>query len=194
MFAPTALRRRIVTAALLGATVVGTVVGVTAPAHAAGPADRVINPSNNARQLLAPDRIAVGSPIRLVDRIGKADDTPPNQTWQTKPAPRGGGINIIAEPSTRSGRPLCIDLATDSKEPGVALVLRTCDGSASQAWNALGRNAAGNFMENQFSKLKMDTTGGVAKQNDFLDRSAPQSAKAAQIIDINPKSFGIGGA
>jgi hypothetical protein len=191
MSLPTALRRHLVTAALLGATVAGTVIGAAAPAHAAGPADQVIGLSNDSK-VLVPDRIADGSRISHVERIGRGNDTPAEQTWQVKPAPRGGGVNIVSEPSTRSGRPLCIDLPSDTTQAGVALVMRTCDGSASQTWRALGTQAAGNHMENQFSKLKMEISGGTVRQNEFPDRNARQQEKRLQLIDINPKSFGVG--
>jgi ribosomal protein S6E (S10) len=191
MSVPIAIRRHIVTAALLGATIAGTVIGAAAPALAAGPADRVVGLSNESK-VLVPDRIADGSRISFVERIGRGNDTPAEQTWQTKPAPRGGGVNIVSEPSTRSGRPLCIDLPSDTRQAGVALVLRTCDGSASQTWRALGTQAAGNHMENQFSKLKMEISGGTVRQNEFPDRNAGQQEKRLQLIDINPKSFGVG--
>jgi ribosomal protein S6E (S10) len=191
MSIPIAIRRHLVTAALLGATVVGAVIGTAAPAHAAGPADRVVGLSNESK-VLVPDRIADGSRINFVERIGRGNDTPAEQTWQVKPAPRGGGVNIVSEPSTRSGRPVCIDLPSDTKQAGVALVLRTCDGSESQTWRALGTQAAGNHMENKFSKLKMEISGGTVRQNEFPDRNAPQQEKRLQLIDINPKSFGVG--
>jgi Ricin-type beta-trefoil lectin domain-like len=189
----TSLIRRMLGAALVGAAALTGLTAAATPAFAADVNDRVVRVSAD-NTVLQPDRSASGAAIRAVARIGKADDTPDSQVWKRLRARQPGFFTLVHAPSEDS-RPLCIDVEGDSTQAGAALVLRPCDGTDSQAWRQLV-SVPPSHLENKQSGLKMEVVGGRLVQNDFpgSDDADRTQRNARQLLFIQPKTFGVGGA
>jgi hypothetical protein len=189
----TSLVRRVLGAALVGAAAITGLTGAATPAFAADVTDQVVRVFSD-NTVLQPDRSAPGAAIRAVARIGKADDTPDSQVWKRRPARQPGFFTLVHAPS-EGDRPLCIDVDGDSTQAGAALVLRPCDGTDSQAWRQLV-SVPPSHLENKQSGLKMEVVGGRLVQNEFAGRNDADRKQRndRQLLFIQPKSFGVGGA
>jgi hypothetical protein len=197
-------------ATLLAGIVAGTVASF-APAASAAPAP--LPPSKDRVVRLAPDNLlqpvgnvgAPGTRVTVAPRVGKAQQTAEFQVW-TQINNGKGTISLLFQPSANSGRPLCLDVAGDSRNDGAPLELRPCDGTPSQSWRLLGGGTPPHFVQNVNSGLNMEAElrNNRVVQRGFVprvpagasieERQALRERNSSQLFFLSPKSFGVGGA
>ena len=113
-------------------------------------------------------------------KVGLATDNDnPLALWSAKHAGRQLWTYKLRA-SENLATPVCLDVENDSQAQGAAIVVRACDGSASQQWTEIATNGLTSRLHNKWSNRYIHQPNGPEFQVNLRQTTLSESGEPSQ--------------